>query len=70
MRKAELIVPTEVMTEFVEEMSERQLDNTITGVNDDGEVIVEIIYEPDETGSVDQLENILVGLKDKIEDGD
>lgn len=68
MRKAEFEVPSEVMAEFASEMAERSLDNTVTGTNEDGDILVEVLYEKEETKIVDELEQILDGLREQIEE--
>jgi len=70
MRKAEFAVPSEVMAEFAGEMSGRGLDNTVTGTNEDGEILVEVIYEKEESESVDELETFLDELREQIDEED
>ena len=70
MRKAEFAVPSEVMAKFADEISERELDNTITGTTEDGEILVEVIYEKEESESVDELETFLDKLREQIEEED
>lgn len=68
MRKVEFNVPSEVMTEFAEELATRNLDNTIVGTTDEGEIIIEINYERDETKEIDELEAIFEKLLEEIEE--
>lgn len=68
MRKAEFAVPSQVMAEFAGEMTERELDNTVTGTNEDGEIMVEVLYEKEESKSVDELETFLEGLREQIDE--
>lgn len=68
MRKAEFEVPSEVMAEFATEMAERDLDNKVVGTTEDGEILVEILYEKEETKVVDELEEILDNLREQMED--
>ena len=63
MRKAEFAVPSDVMVDFVNEMTERELDNTIVGTSEDDEILVEVLYEKDETKVIDELEAILENLR-------
>ena len=70
MRKAEFAVPSEVMAEFANEMAERELDNKVVGTSEDGEILVEVTYEKEETKSVDELEAILDNLREQIEEED
>ena len=59
MRKAEFEVPQEAMTEFADELASRNLNNTVTGTTKDGEIIIEVEYDKDESDNVDELEDIL-----------
>lgn len=68
MRKAEFEVPSEVMAEFTDEMVSRDLDNKVTGTNEDNEILVEVIYEKEESKSVDELEKILDNLREQMEE--
>jgi capsular polysaccharide biosynthesis protein len=68
MRKVIFEVPQEVMTEFAEEMTNRNLDNTVTGTNEDGEIIIEVEFEKDESELVDELEEIHENLLEQISD--
>ena len=70
MRKAEFAVPSEVMVEFAGEMSGRGLDNTVTGTTEDGEILVEVIYDKEESESVDDLETFLDELREQIDEED
>ena len=73
MRKCEFNVPQEGMTEFAEEMASRELNNTVTGTTEDGEIIIEVEYEKDESDEVDELEEILdkiISELDEDEDND
>jgi capsular polysaccharide biosynthesis protein len=68
MRKVIFEVPQEIMTEFAEEMTNRNLDNTVTGTNEDGEIIIEVEFEKDESELVDELEEIHENLLEQISD--
>ena len=70
MRTAEFAVPSEVMAEFATEMAERELDNKVVGTTEDEEILVEVMYEKEETKAVDELEEILDGLREQIEEED
>ncbi len=70
MRKAEFNVPSEAMTAFAEELATRDLDNTIVGTTEEGEIIIEVNYERDETEEIDELETILAKLVAEIEEED
>lgn len=68
MRKAQFDVPSSVMAEFADEMASRGLTNTVNGTNEDGEIIVEVEYDRDESKEVDQLEEILEKLREELEE--
>jgi hypothetical protein len=68
MRKVEFNVPSEAMVGFAQELADRDLSNTITGVTEDDEIIIEVEYEKSETADVDSLEAVLENLRDEDED--
>ncbi len=68
MRKAELNVHPQVIVEFTEELTNRDLIATLIGTTEEGEVIVEVEYEKNESKLVDELEGILEKLSEEIED--
>jgi len=70
MRKAEFEVPQEAMTEFADELVSRNLNNTVTGTTEDGEIIIEVEYDKDESDEVDELESILEKILEEQEDDD
>ncbi len=67
MRKVEFNVPTEVIAEFAEELTNREINNSITGTTEDDEIIIEVEYEKTESDAVDELEQILEKLCAQIE---
>lgn len=68
MRKAQFEVPSQVMAEFADEMANRNLSNKVAGTNEDGEIVVEVEYDRDETDEVDELEEILDKLREGLEE--
>ncbi len=68
MRKAEFEVPSEVMAEFADAMASRNLNNTVSGTTENGEIIVEVQYERDDSDEVDELEKILDKLCENLEE--
>ena len=68
MRKAEFEVPQEAMTEFADELASRNLNNTVTGTTEDGEIIIEVEYDKDESDNVDELEGILEKIRIEAEE--
>jgi hypothetical protein len=47
------------MTEFAEIIGNNELDNTIQGINDDEEIIIDVHYEPEEREAVFELMELL-----------
>lgn len=70
MRKIEFEVPQDVIVDFAEEITDRNLKNTITGVLDDEKVVIEIEYDKDDTELVNQLEEIFDDLTEEDDDDD
>jgi len=68
MRKVEFNVPTEVITEFAEELTNRDVSNSIIGTTEDDEIIIEVEYDKNESDAVDELEEILDKLISALED--
>ena len=68
MRKVEFNVPTEVITEFVDELTNRNVSNSIIGTTENDEIIIEVEYEKTESEAVNELEEILEKLSAQIED--
>ena len=68
MRKAEFEVPQEAMTEFADELASRNLNNTVIGTTEDGEIIIEVEYDKDESDNVDELEDILEKIRIEAEE--
>lgn len=55
MRKMTLTVPADSMVEFARIIEENELDNTITGLTEDEEIMVEVQYDNDERQAVCEL---------------
>lgn len=68
MRSAEFIVHPEIIIEFVDELVSRNVNNSIIGTTDDGEVIIKVDYEKNESAEIDELEEILDNLSAQLED--
>lgn len=62
MRKAEFTVPGDVILDFVQELTEKKLTNEITGVTEDDELVIEVLYDKQESKVVDELEEHLDNL--------
>jgi hypothetical protein len=67
MRKMTLNVPTESIVEFARIIEEHELDNTIVGLTEDEEIIVEIQYENNERQGVFELIELTEGEDDDEE---
>lgn len=65
MRKATFEVPSDLMGDFTEKLTELELTNSIIGTTEDDEIQVEVYYEKDESDAVDELETFLEELKEK-----
>jgi hypothetical protein len=70
MRKAMFEVPSEVVGEFTEKLTDLELENSIVGKNDNDEIEIEVLYEKNESKQVDELEAFLEELKENLEDDD
>lgn len=68
MRKIEFEVPSEVLGDFTEKLSETGLDNRIVGRNEDDEIEIEVYYEKADAGLIDELEDHLEDLKSELEE--
>jgi hypothetical protein len=70
MRKITFEVPSEVIGDFTEKMTDLELENSIVGKTDDDEILVEVLYDKSEITEVDELEEYLSSLIDGMEDED
>ena len=68
MRKANFEVPSEVISEFTGKMCELELDNSITGLTEDDEIEIEVLYDKAESKQVDELEQHLEKLIEELEE--
>ena len=57
-------VPSEIMTEFVEQMTESQLENDVIGTTEENEVAIEVHYEPEDRYAVFELTEIIEDHED------
>lgn len=60
-------VPTEVIGEFSEKLTDLELENSIIGRNDEG-IEIQVQYERDESNVVEELEEFLETLIYGIEE--
>ncbi len=68
MKRLALNVPFEVMVEFSEALTNRSLDNFIAGVTEDDEIIVQLVFESNQSKAVNELEEILDDLIEQLEE--
>ncbi len=61
-------VPTEVIGEFIEKLTDLELENSIIGKNEDEEIEIKVTYEKDESHVVEELETFLETLIYGIEE--
>jgi hypothetical protein len=59
MRTKEFEVPIDIIAEFSAALDEHSLTNEINGVNDEGEILIEISYEKNERESILVLMELL-----------
>ena len=68
MRKMTLTVPADSMVEFARIIEENELDNTITGLTEDEDVLVEVQYSNEERQAVYELIELTEAEDDDEED--
>lgn len=66
MRKVELEVPAKVFGDFAEKLEETGLNNRILGKNEDDEIEIEVYYDREDAGLIDELEEYLEELKEEL----
>lgn len=68
MRKVQFCVPSPLVVEFCEEILNSNLNNSITGITEEDEIIIEVEYGKDESKVVDKLEELLDTLCEQLDD--
>lgn len=68
MRYATFEVPSDVVTDFAQEMQDREIQAVLVGVNEDDELILKVGYERDQSDKIDELEEKLEELLDTEEE--
>lgn len=68
MRKYQFDVPAERITEFVEQLVNLDLDNTITGITEDNEIVIEVDYEKQDEEAIDGLELLVERIREELEE--
>ena len=69
-RKIEFIVPTDVSTEFVEAITDRHFENTMTGVTEEDDLIIEVSYDKEDSEIIEELEELLETLIENLAEED
>ena len=64
-RTIQFCVPTDVLVEFAEELVSRNLQATIAGANEEGEILLDLSYDKEDTSEVDKMESFLENLKEE-----
>lgn len=64
-RKIEFCVPTDLLVDFAEELVSHEMQAMIAGSNEEGEIILVVEYEKEESSEVDKMEAILEKLKEE-----
>lgn len=59
MRTKEFEVPCDFIAEFAEALAENELTNEINGVNEEGDILIEVSYEKPDRASVFALTELL-----------
>lgn len=59
MRIKEFEVPCDFIAEFAEALAESELTNEINGVNEEGDILIEVSYEKPDRASVFALTELL-----------
>jgi hypothetical protein len=67
-RKVEFHVPSAVMAEFAQELSNRDFVSVITGTTDDDEIVIEIEYDQADSDEIDEIEEKLDSLCEELEE--
>lgn len=70
MRKISFEVPSEVMVDFTEKLTDLELENSIVGKTENDEIEVEVYYDKSESKQVDELEEYFDELKEGLEEED
>ena len=66
MRYATFEVPSDVITDFAQEMQDREIQAVLVGVNENDELILKVGYDRDQSDKIDELEEKLEELLDTV----
>jgi hypothetical protein len=67
MRTKEFEIPTDLIAEFAEVLSNNELNNSITGVNEQGEILITVEYDKEDRATVFELSELVDDYKDQNE---
>lgn len=67
MRTKQFEIPIELIAEFAEVLSNNELNNSINGVNEEGEILITVAYEKEERETVFELSELVDDYKDQNE---
>ena len=70
MRTREFYVPLDKLIEFAQVIDENEITNSITGVTDDDEIIIEVEYEKSELEIIQGLEDLIYSDDEDDEESD
>ncbi len=59
MRNQTFYVPKKAIRDFSQLLDDFKLDNTIQGVDDEGDIIVQVFYEKDEEEGIEKLHELV-----------
>lgn len=66
-RSITLEVPPQLIGDFTDKLTELEFENSILGKNEDDEILIEILYEKEESPEIDGLEAFLDEQKALLE---
>lgn len=65
MRTKQFEVPVEMITEFSEALGDSGLNNSVNGVNEEGEILITVGYEKNERATVFELSELIDEFHDE-----
>ncbi|MBS1634314.1 MAG: hypothetical protein JST26_00230 [Bacteroidetes bacterium] len=70
MKTKEFEVPSDLITEFAGALADHNLTNEINGVNEDGEILIEVSYNKNERAAVFELTELLDDYYEESEESE
>ena len=68
MRRREFNVPLDNLIEFAQILDEKEITNSICGVTEEDEIIVEVEYDKSELKIIQELEDLIYFDEDESDD--